>query len=108
MLIAQLSDLHVGAGRYRKELLQAAIAEINAAEPDLVVVAGDLTDEGYPDQYPQAKQELAALQCRHVVLVPGNHDARNVATCFSRTPSPPRRAAASRPGGLGVVLVAVD
>jgi 3',5'-cyclic AMP phosphodiesterase CpdA len=76
--IAQLSDVHVGASRYREDLLHTAIEEINAAEPDLVVVAGDLTDDGYPDQYPVVKAELAALQCRHIVRVPGNHDARNV------------------------------
>ncbi len=55
VLIAQLSDVHVGGGRYREELLRTAIAEINEAEPDLVVVAGDVTDDGYPDQYPLAK-----------------------------------------------------
>jgi 3',5'-cyclic AMP phosphodiesterase CpdA len=78
MLIAQLSDVHVGGGRYREELLRAAIEEINTAAPDLVVVAGDVTDEGYPDQYPIAKQELSALACPLIVRVPGNHDARNV------------------------------
>ena len=78
MLIAQLSDVHVGGTRYREQLLRTAIAEINAAEPDLVVVAGDLTDDGYPDQYPIAEAELSRLACRHVVRVPGNHDARNV------------------------------
>src|ERR671936_3023879 len=78
MLIAQLSDVHVGGGRYRSDLLRQAIAEVNAAAPDLVVVAGDLTDDGYPDQYPVAKEELAGLECPHVVVVPGNHDARNV------------------------------
>jgi 3',5'-cyclic-AMP phosphodiesterase len=78
MLIAQLSDVHVGGGRYREELLRAAIEEINTAAPDLVVVAGDLTDEGYPDQYPLAKEELSALACPLIVRVPGNHDARNV------------------------------
>jgi len=78
MLIAQLSDVHVGGGRNREELLRAAIEEINTAAPDLVVVAGDLTDEGYPDQYPLAKEELSALACPLIVRVPGNHDARNV------------------------------
>jgi 3',5'-cyclic-AMP phosphodiesterase len=78
MPIAQLSDVHVGGGRYREELLRAAIEEINTAAPDLVVVAGDLTDEGYPDQYPLAKEELSALACPLIVRVPGNHDARNV------------------------------
>jgi 3',5'-cyclic AMP phosphodiesterase CpdA len=78
MLIAQLSDVHVGGSRYHEDLLRTAIAEINAAEPDLVVVAGDLTDEGYPDQYPIAARELDAIACTRVVRVPGNHDARNV------------------------------
>ena len=78
MLIAQLSDVHVGGTRYRQELLHTAVAEVNEAKPDLVVVAGDLTDDGYPDQYPQAKLELDALECEQLILVPGNHDARNV------------------------------
>ena len=78
MLIAQLSDVHVGGARYREELLRTAIEEINAAGPDLVVIAGDLTDDGYPDQYPVAEKELAAIAAEHIVRVPGNHDARNV------------------------------
>ena len=78
MLIAQISDVHVGGGRYRQELLHTAIDEINATQPDLVVVAGDLTDDGYPDQYPLAHEELARIACERVVRVPGNHDARNV------------------------------
>ena len=78
MLIAQLSDVHVGGARYREELLRTAIEEINAAGPDLVVIAGDLTDDGYPDQYPVAEKELAAFAAEHIVRVPGNHDARNV------------------------------
>ena len=78
MLIAQLSDVHVGGSRYREELLRTAIEEVDAAAPDLVVVAGDLTDDGYPDQYPLAAQELAAIDCPQIVRVPGNHDARNV------------------------------
>jgi 3',5'-cyclic AMP phosphodiesterase CpdA len=78
VLIAQLSDVHVGGARHRQELLHLAIAEVNEAEPDLVVVAGDLTDDGYPDQYPLARDDLGTIECEHVVCVPGNHDARNV------------------------------
>jgi 3',5'-cyclic AMP phosphodiesterase CpdA len=109
MLIAQLSDVHVGGGRYREELLRTAIEEINAAEPDLVVVAGDLTDEGYPDQYPLARQELDALACEKVVRVPGNHDARNVGylhyeDTFGARDSRERLDC----DGLEVALVAVD
>jgi 3',5'-cyclic-AMP phosphodiesterase len=109
MLIAQLSDVHVGGPRYREELLRSAIEEINAAGPDLVVVAGDLTDEGYPDQYPLADEELAALASAHVVHVPGNHDARNVGylryeDTFGTRDSRERFEC----GGLSVSLVAVD
>jgi predicted MPP superfamily phosphohydrolase len=89
VLIGQISDVHVGGGRSRQELLRTAIDEINAAEPDLVVVAGDLTDDGYPDQYPLARDELARIACERVVRVPGNHDARKSATRASRTPSVP-------------------
>jgi 3',5'-cyclic-AMP phosphodiesterase len=78
VLIAQVSDVHVGGARYREELLRTAIDEINAAAPDLVVIAGDITDDGYPDQYPVAREELAAIAAPQVVRVPGNHDARNV------------------------------
>jgi Icc protein len=78
VLIAQISDVHVGGARYHQDLLRIAIDEINAAGPDIVVVAGDLTDDGYPDQYPDAKKQLEAIDCKHLVLVPGNHDARNV------------------------------
>jgi 3',5'-cyclic AMP phosphodiesterase CpdA len=109
MLIAQISDIHVGGSRYRRELLRAAIEEINAAKPELVVIAGDLTDDGYPDQYPIAKEELAALSCAQIVCVPGNHDARNVGylryeDTFGARDSSQRL----RLGGLTVALVAVD
>ena len=109
MLIAQLSDVHVGGSRYREELLRTAIEEVNESQPDLVVVAGDLTDDGYPDQYPLAARELAALTCPLIVRVPGNHDARNVGylryeDVFGARDSRLRLHC----GGLDVTLVAVD
>jgi 3',5'-cyclic-AMP phosphodiesterase len=109
VLIAQLSDVHVGASRYREDLLHTAIDEINAAEPDLVVVAGDITDDGYPDQYPLAEQELGALACRQVVRVPGNHDARNVGyLVFEDTFGARDSRQRIDCGGVDVALVAVD
>jgi 3',5'-cyclic-AMP phosphodiesterase len=109
VLIAQLSDVHVGGGRYRKELLRTAIEEINAAGPDLVVVAGDLTDEGYPDQYPLAKEELSALASPQIVCVPGNHDARNVGYLhFEDTFGTRDSRLRLELDGLKLALVAVD
>ena len=109
MLIAQLSDVHVGGARYDVGLLRTAIAEINDAAPDLVVVAGDLTDDGYPDQYPAAKEELAALAGAQVVRVPGNHDARNVGYIrFEDTFGARDFRLRTACGGLDLALVAVD
>ncbi|MDX6645838.1 MAG: hypothetical protein QOK40_1565 [Miltoncostaeaceae bacterium] len=62
VLIAQLSDLHVGGARFDAELLRTAVEEIADAEPDLVVVAGDLTEDGYPDEQEAAAGALDPLQ----------------------------------------------
>jgi Icc protein len=109
MRIAQLSDVHVGASRYREDLLRTAIAEINAAGVDLVVVAGDLTDDGYPDEYPTAKEELGALTCPRITCVPGNHDARNVGYLrFEETFGARDSRLRLDCGGIEIALVAVD
>jgi hypothetical protein len=49
-----MSDVHVGGIRYSQELLHAAIREINEAEPDVVVVDGDLQRSlgEYPRDWP--------------------------------------------------------
>jgi 3',5'-cyclic AMP phosphodiesterase CpdA len=109
VLIAQLSDVHVGGQRHDRGLLRTAIAEVNAAEPDLVVVAGDLTDDGYPDQYPAAQEELAAIECERIVLVPGNHDARNVGyLLYEDTFGARDTRLHTDVGGIDTALVAVD
>ena len=73
-----MSDLHVGEGLFRLGLLSAAIDETNELAPDLVVVAGDLTMEGYRGEFEQCRQFLDELACRNVVVTMGNHDALNV------------------------------
>ncbi len=78
MRIVQISDIHVGSGLFRRELLEAAIEETNELEPDLVAIAGDLTMEGYRWEFEEAKGYLDHLECPNVVVVPGNHDAKNV------------------------------
>ncbi len=78
MRIVQISDIHVGSGLFRPDLLEAAIEETNALEPDLVAIAGDLTMEGYRWEFEEAKGYLDHLECENVVVIPGNHDAKNV------------------------------
>jgi 3',5'-cyclic-AMP phosphodiesterase len=84
VLIAQLSDVHVRpVGQLYKGVadsnrhLSEAIAHLHALDrrPDLVVVSGDLVDEGHPDEYAHAAALLAALHIPYRVM-PGNHDER--------------------------------
>ena len=73
-----MSDLHVGDAVFSPELLSAAIEETNELAPDLVVIAGDLTMEGYRSEFEECRRFLDGLECRQVVATMGNHDARNV------------------------------
>lgn len=76
--IAQFSDIHCGDARFDSDLLKATLDEVNQMEPDLVVVAGDLTADGYREQFLEAKKYLDQLECDQVVVMAGNHDCRNV------------------------------
>ncbi|HEX2049340.1 MAG TPA: metallophosphoesterase [Actinomycetota bacterium] len=78
LTIAQISDIHCGHPMFDGELLDNALKEIREAEPDLVVVAGDLTSEGYAPQFRQAKRYLEALSDLEMIVIPGNHDLMNV------------------------------
>ena len=84
-VIAQLSDIHCGDPRFDSGLMQSIILEIGALEPDLVVVLGDLTRDGYAEQFDEAAEWIEHLSCAKKIVVPGNHDARNVGfTHFQR------------------------
>ncbi len=84
MLIAQLSDLHVRP----RGLLYRGVADSNRAlanaiehlhrldrRPDLVLLTGDLVDEGQPDEYAMLLELLGRLTLPYLVI-PGNHDRR--------------------------------
>lgn len=77
MLIAHLSDVHVGDSEFDEALLTTAINEINAATVDLVVVAGDITAGGDREEFELARRHFERLACSDVICVPGNSDAQN-------------------------------
>ena len=76
--IAQISDLHCGSPHFVPSLLERAIAELNELQPDCVIVSGDLTNDGFRPEYQAARDYLDRLECQRVIVVPGNHDSRNV------------------------------
>jgi len=52
--------------------------EINELKPDVVVCSGDLTNFGFQQEYGEAKAYLDQIECERLVVIPGNHDSRNV------------------------------
>jgi 3',5'-cyclic AMP phosphodiesterase CpdA len=78
VVIAQISDLHLGSIYYRSTLAEAMLAEVNELKPDIVAVTGDLTDMGLLDEYQRARALLDRVECERMLVIPGNHDARNV------------------------------
>ena len=70
--IVHISDLHIGQHLDLVELAEH-VRRVNALEPDLVCVTGDIVDR--PETCGFAFPTLAGLQARHGVLVTlGNHD----------------------------------
>src|SRR2546429_8716434 len=76
--LVQLSDLHCGTQFFLPNLLERAIAEVNELAPDVVIISGDLTTHGFKDEYALAKRYLDTIECESMVVIPGNHDSRNV------------------------------
>jgi len=63
-----------GEPPYPETMNRAVIAEMAALDPDVVVVKGDLTDRGTPDQY-QAFLDAYGTLGERMYHVRGNHDA---------------------------------
>ncbi len=84
MLIAQVSDLHIGfdgtgADEPNRRRLDAVIDRLLSMErrPDLMIATGDLTEHGDAAAYASLKQALS--RCPWPVWpIPGNHDRRTV------------------------------
>src|SRR5438094_4186855 len=76
--IAHISDIHCGGPDFVPNLMERAIIEINGLGPDLVICSGDLTTFGFKHEYAQARAYLNRVECKSVVVIPGNHDSRNV------------------------------
>ncbi len=69
--IVHLSDLHFG--RANAALLDPLVESVRSADPDVVVVSGDLTQRAKTRQFVEAAAFLRRLPSPQVV-VPGNHD----------------------------------
>jgi 3',5'-cyclic-AMP phosphodiesterase len=76
--IAHISDLHFSSSLFVQKWADNVAKRIEEERPDLLVVTGDLTTEGYIPEFELAKSFLDRLETKDRLIVPGNHDARNM------------------------------
>jgi len=121
LLIAQLSDPHIGTGPAflggrmdTEHALRQAVAHVVALDPkpDLVLLTGDLTEHGSAAEYTRVADALAPLSMP-VYAVPGNHDDPGVARaalhwCMPVAPDAPPDACCYHRVHGGLHLVALD
>ncbi len=86
MIIAQISDLHIAPGDKKTfnvapmaENLARCVSHINALKPspDLVLVTGDISNDGVLEEAQRAAVILDQLDVPYYA-VPGNHDDRQI------------------------------
>ena len=75
MKVVAISDVHLGYGT-NKALLKKYVNMINAQQPDLILIGGDLIDNSVTPLYAENMQEeLSQLKApQGIYMVPGNHE----------------------------------
>ncbi len=76
MIIVQLSDLHVGS-QFQPDVFETIVTEVNELNPDVIVITGDLTNEGLMKEYEKCKSLLKQFKTKKIISISGNHDYRN-------------------------------
>ena len=83
MIVAQITDTHLTANGTLhagaiavNDKLRAVIRRLNELAPDVILVTGDLTADGKPEEYEQLRDILGEARAP-VYLIPDNHDDAN-------------------------------
>jgi 3',5'-cyclic AMP phosphodiesterase CpdA len=77
MKLVQISDLHIG-GLFKQDAFSTIVKEVNDdLKPDVIIISGDLTDDGLLFQFEQARKEIDRFNCPNLIVFPGNHDYRH-------------------------------
>ena len=81
MKLLFVGDLHLGSCSEKKEQEVSEQLLRRAAEADLVVIGGDISDAGRPEQYARFIQYYSPIK-EKCILVRGNHDMGNYMQTF--------------------------
>lgn len=71
MRIIHLSDIHFGAAN--ENTLEILRNKIIKSAPDLLIISGDITQNGYQNEFIAAEKYFASIPIKKF-FVPGNHD----------------------------------
>jgi len=78
MKIAHISDIHCNYGTdFNEKIFDRATKMVNKLDADIVFISGDLTTDGLLSEYELAQKKLKEIKGK-LVIVPGNHDERNL------------------------------
>lgn len=78
MKIAHISDIHANFGTdFNPKTYTKAVKILNKLDKDIIFISGDLTTEGLLPEYKFAQEKLKEIEGK-LVIVPGNHDERNL------------------------------
>jgi 3',5'-cyclic AMP phosphodiesterase CpdA len=85
MRILHVSDLHLRRDWQHNRIATDKLRQVREVfgEGDVLVVTGDITDDGREEQYAHALELLAPFAGR-VVVVPGNHDMGSNGLLYSK------------------------
>ena len=71
-----ISDIHCGP-EFLRSVFERAAGEINDIQPDVLVVSGDLTENGLLSQFRLAREMIDLIECDRKLFCSGNHDYRS-------------------------------
>jgi len=78
MKLAHISDIHCNYGTdFNPKVYEKAVKMLNKLDADIIFISGDLTTDGLLSEYELAQEKLKEITGK-LVIVPGNHDERNL------------------------------
>lgn len=77
MLIAQVSDIHAAPDNDHLARFDRVLGWLAQLQPDVLVLSGDLTDDGWLEGYQQIAARLRQQRYPSIIL-PGNSDHRHL------------------------------
>lgn len=74
MKILHVSDLHYRESPETWTLLKEAVRQFEMLQADIILITGDLTNDGLDEQFQRVKRFIDALDFCTVLVIPGNRD----------------------------------